>query len=207
MFVGNIFGAIAALGSAFVGVPQMVRCVRVGTRGVSATTFQIFTAADATWFAYSITHGLWLAALGNLTCVFTGTVVLVCLVRDGSRLSNVSKIFGLIVLLSALVAAVNLSFLVIWGGLLSFALRVPQARKIFSSHDISDVSIQTWLIAGGENVLAVPYGLLLNRPLFAFVCSTISLFSFVLVGGIVYRRRVARDENVADAISMENQAA
>lgn len=184
----NALGIIAMFGSAFLAVPQMVRSVRFGTRGVSSATFQIFVAADIAWFAYSATHNLWISALGNVSCIATGSVILYCIIRDGARIWDTTKILLLIIALSLIWGTIDLTLLIWWGGSLSFALRVPQARNVFSRRDISDVSASTWLICAASNILWTGYGFLLHDAAYAYLSAMIAVLSLTLVIGIVWRR-------------------
>ncbi len=125
-------------------------------------------------------------------------MVLICIKRDGASWRNVSEFLVVTALGTLVVGLINTTWLAWWGGSLSLALRVPQARLIRSAPDISGVSLTTWVLAATANVLWAFYGLFQHDHRILITCTAVSVASISLCIGVIKRRGGWRADPLKD---------
>lgn len=179
---------MGALLSAFISTPQAWRSLKVGTAGVSATTFQLVTTLAVSWAAYGVAMELWLLAAGNIVLAASSLAVLYALKRDGHRTRDLLSTLVPALVLVAVVGWIEPTYLGWLAGLISFTSRIPQTRLVMFANEISGVSLQTWIISGCGSICWLSYGLIENDPRLAVMSVILGSMSLHLIVTILRKR-------------------
>lgn len=184
--------AATVLGAGMV-FPQILRLHRTAsTNGVSLAWIGVGVAMNAWWTAYALGSGLW-----GLLPVAVGGVFLY-LVMAGQILRILG--FGAVrqfMLGAVVLGAIPLPALIVGGiaaagvavGLCYAVQFVPAVLESFRSSDLRGLSFSTWLMALGEAVIWVMYGLAVSDIALVIGGTGGSLASAIIVAQLVRVRR------------------
>jgi uncharacterized protein with PQ loop repeat len=153
-------GYLAALAGGLIVIPQAIKAIRIGTAGVSPTTFQILGAIAVMWLLYGVSQGYAPAIPSNLFQILGCSIVLVQCRRNGNHLFAVSFVGVLLALVAILVYTLLGSIWLGWFAVLAaLPLRIPQIKAAWSSERVTGISVPTWWVSITCNALWLIYGI------------------------------------------------
>lgn len=160
---------VGLMGGAFglsVAAPQALRVRKLGTFGVSRTTWMLMYASFCSWLGYGIRESSISQAVTNGIALLLGAWLLVALLKGEPW--RWPFIVGVVVLAPLVITLVPVA--VMWAILLSFsATRWPQVVRSWQAWrqrpPIPAVSTLTWTLSLGSAALWLAYGALDTRPL------------------------------------------
>lgn len=194
----TLIGLLAGGVLAVTVFPQATRAWRIGTHGVSPTTYQLIVAVGFAWVVYGATQGLWEVMIADATFGLSAVVVLAACRRHGARVRDLVPVaLGSVALAAALGLTMGAAAIGWFAVTVAGVIRIPQIVDALRSNDVSGVSVSTWWLGVFGNVLWAAYGVLARDPrlyLGALVAGVMSLAIIVIVE---YRRRGARPTDLA----------
>lgn len=174
-------------------IPQLVRCFRHGTQGLSYWASIVVGVVDLSWFMWG---------------VFSGVVALMVADGLGSAMSLI--ILGVVVkdqhknpVLTVFLVVVSVTLLILVGlwqpaapgfiaAGLSLGWRTLQLQKIVASPNISGVSAYMWFLNGVALGVWALHGALVGKTFLMLSCSVLGTYAIIIMVVVLLKRRSQR---------------
>jgi uncharacterized protein with PQ loop repeat len=183
-------GYLSAVSTTLIAAPQAVRAFRVGTAGVSAVTFQLFSGIALMWMVYGTYENYVPITLSNGVQFVACVAVLIACRRNGSGWLQVAGVAVATTALAAIAALLLGIPAMIWGSIaFSFGLRMPQLYSAATKPSVDGISRATWWMAVATNICAFVYGVGNHDPRLMTACLFNGTASYAIILVVQLRRR------------------
>jgi uncharacterized protein with PQ loop repeat len=183
-------GYAAAVTTTLISVPQAWRAFRVGTAGVSAVTFQLFSGIALMWMAYGIYENYVPITLSNGVQFLACLAVLTACRRGGAGWAHLVPVALSTAVLAAVAALVFGIPAMIWMSIaVSVGLRMPQLISALTEREVVGISLGTWWMAVATNIFSFAYGLGNHDPRLMTACILNGTSSYAIILAVQIRRR------------------
>ena len=153
-------------------LPQVVRVVRAGAKGVSAPTWMLLVVLAELWAIYGVVASVPAEVVTNVPTALLAFAIVVLVARRRSRLRGALTTaalltFAVAVFSGACIALHRDSLEADAAVAGSLAIYLPQFAKVLRERDLDGVAPATWALACLSSVSWGAYGLLIHKvPVF-----------------------------------------